>query len=94
MTKTEQAVKHLCEKLSEDEDFYYGWQSNIAMAFLDEYTALVDNPNITEIHKLANKAAKRFLDNLIYSTLSPAVEYEDDRLDDTRGGAYSHGRPM
>ena len=86
MTETEKAVKHLCEKLSEDEDFYQGWQSNISIAFYDEFRKVSpDLISAEDLMNIANNAAGRFLDSLIYTTLSPDVEYEDDHLAETRG---------
>jgi len=53
----------VAKALREDESFYYGWQSNIAMAFVDVLTnAGYDFP---DRNILANRAAKNFLDLLI-----------------------------
>lgn len=50
--------------------YYYGWQSNIAMAFYDTYWHKIEGresaPTGEEIHEIANTAAKRFLDQLCY----------------------------
>ena len=65
---TEQAVIHLQKALQDDPGYYYGWQSNIAMAFCDEYqkyAGLGYNLTNEDIHKIANDAAKRFLDILL-----------------------------
>ena len=65
---TEQAVQHLQKVLSEDADYRYGWQSNIAMAFYDECMKYIDmgyNLQKADIHKIANDAANRFLDVLL-----------------------------
>ena len=71
---TAQAVDHLTKAWSEDEGFYYAYQSNIAMAFCDliQYNVTLENNNepvavytSKEIHELANKAAKNFLNLLI-----------------------------
>ena len=65
---TEQAVQHLQKVLSEDPDYRYGWQANIAMAFYDEcqkYMGLGYNLVDADIHKIANDAANRFLDILL-----------------------------
>lgn len=43
---------------------YYSWQSNIAMAFYDEMDGYGIVPTET-LHKIANDAAKRFLNRLI-----------------------------
>lgn len=66
---TEEAVKHLTQKLKNDPSYRIGWQSNIAMAFYDrayqyrkgkkiKYLSMVD------IHKIANDAANSFLNLL------------------------------
>mgnify|MGYP000864030102 CR=1 FL=1 len=64
--KTKEAVETLCAALKEDADYYYGWQSNIAMAFIDKVymnpTKYMDENNWEEI---ANKAADNFLKQLI-----------------------------
>jgi hypothetical protein len=65
---TEEAVTHLQKALSEDKEYYYGWQSNIAMAFKDEYhkqKALGYTIEDKNIHEIANAAAVRFLDILM-----------------------------
>ena len=73
MTVTE-AAQFLMNALREDKtegSYYYAWQSNIAMAFYDEYNVAkekwhIENPYIQfmpDIHKIANDAAKRFLDS-------------------------------
>ena len=56
-------IKKLVETLKKDEDLYYGWQSNIAMAFYDK----ARNQGIPngKLHKIANDAAKNFLNLLI-----------------------------
>lgn len=74
-------VPHACgvvfKALREQEDYYYAWQSNIAMAFKDSvyweagYTEDGDGGNrvynITpeKLHEIANNAAKYFLNLLI-----------------------------
>lgn len=53
----------ITEKLKTDSDYYYSWQSNIAMQFQDVmHKADYDFSNL---HKLSNEAAKNFLDLLI-----------------------------
>ena len=54
-------LEKLIEKLKSDKDFYYSWQSNIAMAFYSEY----DKDPFEHMHKIANQAAKNFLNLLI-----------------------------
>lgn len=56
--------------LKKDADYYYAWQANIAMAFKDQYSkeaVKVAHSELWEldIHKIANQAAKNFLDLLI-----------------------------
>lgn len=49
---------------------YYGWQANIAMAFKDRYSQYKQKESTSavlsdwDIHKIANQAAKNFLDTL------------------------------
>jgi len=65
-TKLEEAIKNLCSALKKDEDYYYSWQSNIAMAFQDEYNRNSKKyKNSVDIHTISNNAAKYFLDLLI-----------------------------
>ena len=67
MNNLEQSMKCLVENLEESKEpgSYYGaWQANIAMAVYDTFprgTPL----NESEIHELSNKAAQRFLEQLI-----------------------------
>lgn len=42
--------------------YYYTWQANIAVAMQD---AFADAEDKTDIHKISNDGAKRFLDLLI-----------------------------
>jgi hypothetical protein len=69
-------------RLTQDEDassLYYGWQSNLAIAFVQSYEAfrranlpkaLQEMPEAEEIgiHRIANDGAKIFLNQLINST--------------------------
>lgn len=68
------AVAVLSHALATDPELYYGYQSNIAMAFKDEYSRYrkARLPNVEMlpgesdgIHEVANNAAKYFLDLLI-----------------------------
>jgi len=76
-----QAVNTLCKALEhgqsegEGNSFYYAYQSNIAMAFVDAWAnhkfptadpLFLPKPEL--VHKIANQAAKNFLDLLISST--------------------------
>ena len=70
--KLKEAIEVLIDALKEDKSegsYYYSWQANIAMSFVDEfnrnpgeYTSNVEYPLLLEI---ANQAAKNFLDLLI-----------------------------
>lgn len=53
--------------LREDEEYYYGWQANIAMSFVDEYLKVFAADDILkdDLYGVANAAAKNFLDRLI-----------------------------
>lgn len=53
-------IRLLSEKLKKDPDYYYSWQANIAMAFIDEYYRSKEK----NIHEISNNAAKYFLDLL------------------------------
>ena len=64
------AIKVLQKHLSEDKSegsYYYSWQANIAMAFKDEMARYMplDVKGTEEVHQIANRAAKNFLDLLI-----------------------------
>lgn len=66
--KLSKAVDVLVNKLEEDQELFYGWQANIAMAFKDEYSRNDKRyKNSKDIHEIANVAAKNFLSNLIYN---------------------------
>ena len=55
-------IEKLIEELKKDKEpgsYYYGWQSNIAMAMFDELDGKITKEE-------ANRGAKRFLDSLIY----------------------------
>jgi len=54
-------IKKLVKALKSDPEFFNGWQANIAMAFFDEYNSSGEK----DIHLIANKAAEKFLRNLI-----------------------------
>jgi len=57
------AVEILTKALKDDEGLYYSYQSNIAMAFKDEYARnKIKYMNKDIIHKVSNQAAKNFLD--------------------------------
>lgn len=67
---TKQAVEKLCGELKNDKGYYFGWQSNIAMAILDTKRWFLEEHGLKEVpkemeHSLANKAAIHFLNSLI-----------------------------
>ena len=56
------AVKVLTKSIREDEELYYAYQSNIAVAFQDEFArSPLEYKNRQEIHRISNNAAKNFL---------------------------------
>lgn len=69
----QQSVEILCNALREDKELYYAYQANIAMAFKDAYDKEWRDLNLyregvpakVDLHKVANDAAKNFLDLLI-----------------------------
>lgn len=63
-------LNSLIDELKNDKEFFYGWQSNIAMSFYDvvvEHRKKNENRYISnaQIKELANKAAINFLNQLI-----------------------------
>lgn len=74
-TETKQAMDILVKHLSEDKtegSYYHSWQSNIAMAFVDAYNRVEEFNSgppgylvSSNLHSVANDAAKNFLDMLI-----------------------------
>lgn len=65
------SVQRLVEEFRKDNSegsYYYAWQANIAMAFFDQF--LNDHEGVLtqrQLSEVANKAAKRFLDQLIHT---------------------------
>ncbi len=58
-------LKELIKRLNKDREYRYGWQANIAMAFKDEYDRNKKKyKNREDIHKIANQAARNFLNTL------------------------------
>jgi len=51
------------KELWNDKELYCGWQSNIAMAFMDECHRM--GIKHKKLHEVANNAAKNFLNLLI-----------------------------
>ena len=59
-------MSKLFKALKEEPDLYFAYQSNIGMAFKDEYHRNKKRyKNRKDIHNIANNAAKYFLDLLI-----------------------------
>ena len=62
-------VDVLRNALKESDSYYYSWQANIAMAFVDEWQRTAEKGGLPvtreSIHEIANKAAKNFLNLLI-----------------------------
>lgn len=62
----ERSVQKLVIELKEDPEYFYSWQSNIAMAFFDEYRRNNKKyKNRRDLLNISNEAAKNFLDLLI-----------------------------
>ncbi len=63
--KISKAVKKLTEAIKKDPDLRFGYQSNIAMAFVDECRGSGGFEEIAydTLHNAANNAADRFLNN-------------------------------
>jgi hypothetical protein len=71
------SIRKLSLELSRDKSegsYYHSWQSNIAIAFIDEFNIQKDMVELTgsiynfeelNFYEIANNAAKRFLDQLI-----------------------------
>ena len=60
------SLKIVREHIRDDEELFFGYQSNIAMAFVDEMQRSKEKHNKqslnkSEIHIAANEAAKNFL---------------------------------
>jgi len=66
-TELANAVKVLSNALKEDEGLYMAYQSNIAVAFQDEFArSTLKYKNREEVHRISNEAAKNFLNTLIF----------------------------
>ena len=64
--RIKKAVKTLTSALKKDSDFFYAYQSNIAVAFMDEFTRSKKRYKSGEdIHGIANRAAVNFLNSWI-----------------------------
>ncbi len=66
----EMHLKQVLRALTIDEDYFISWQANIAMAFKDNYRWHKEALNgkramsNSDIHRIANKAADYFLEQL------------------------------
>lgn len=59
------AMKKIAKTLKADKGYFYAWQANIAVTFKDEYFRDKKKyKNKEDIHRIANNAAKQFLDLL------------------------------
>lgn len=71
---TKQAIDHLCNALK-DKEYRLGWEASIAMAFKDQWD-LHGPPDgeVTpkEVHRIANRAAAAFIDQLIGKDMGDA----------------------
>lgn len=70
----EHAVRTLAKALKDDPEFYYGYQSNIAISFQQQWEKMLREkvfasavilPKHELIHDMSNQAAKNFLDLFI-----------------------------
>ncbi len=59
---TQESVEHLAKQLREDKDFYFTYQSSIAMSFYDEYFKGWEREDVLKesknIHGIAIKQLK------------------------------------
>lgn len=62
-----EAVDTLTKALKEDPEYYYAWQANIAMSFVDEFKKQSKTVE-PGLHFIANQAAIHFLDLLMRSS--------------------------
>ena len=67
---TKEAIDHLRKVLKEDESYRQTWVANIAVAFQDEFHY---SRKHSGIHEISNKAAERFLSNLIGVEDDPTI---------------------
>lgn len=65
MTDIKDCVQQVTTQIKADPELYYAYQANIAMAFVDEMGRESEKGmthNRERTHKIANQAAKNFLD--------------------------------
>ncbi len=67
--KLSYAIERLQKALKEDDDYFYGWQANIAVAYQDEAARNKSRDSVKFIHETSNQAAKNFL-NLLLSDVA------------------------
>lgn len=65
MSNIQSAMQQVIEALKSDEGYFISWQANIAMAFKDELAKRGKTVD-SEMHEIANQAAKNFLNLLTY----------------------------
>lgn len=59
------AINRVCEEIKNDKGYRISWEANIAMAFKDAFDYSGHKHDNEVVHKVANKAAAAFLDQLI-----------------------------
>lgn len=59
------AISRVCQEIKNDKDYRISWEANIAMAFKDAFDFSGHKHDNEVVHKVANKAAAAFLDQLI-----------------------------
>lgn len=69
------SISELIKHLKDDPDYYFSWQSNIAMGYFDEAVGNSRDSRET-LHTIANDGAKRFLDNLVATSLDESILLE------------------
>lgn len=82
------ALSDIVREMSRDKSegsYYYSWQANIAMAFHDEFTNMIERGEIKAefkhaftFHDCCNNAAKRFLEQLCHQP-EPHSKHWSDR---------------
>jgi len=65
MTELQNAMKVLRKHLKKDKDYFYSWQSNIAMNMQDEGYRQKSRDSRVSRHSISNKGAENFLNTLI-----------------------------
>lgn len=83
-TKFENAINAFANTLRKDGEMYYAYQSNIAMAFVDESRRQNSRDSYKKLHKVANQAAKNFLDLLISKTPEDFLKRQKGNCSETK----------